>query len=332
MCQICFHSNIHGTFSPLLLVKINIAYILKRSSINLMIVIIFILVFKGDKMALKQVALDRMEFIESRLYWKGQIGRQELMDTLGISKPQATLEFKRYREEAPKNIHYDISLKCYVPTPGFKPKFYIPNPYEYLSNLKQFNEKNIDDFNPAFGDAPKCENVEVLTTCIDPIILRDVTFAMNNENSIHIKYQGMDDDAKGREIYPKALFFDGMRWQIRAYCFERTDYRTFTISRILKVIKSEKNYKDVPDDVEWDEIIKVIIMPNPSRSEGQQETICNELGMTDQEKIVKVRKNLLPYFLLANRLYPLDDGGNIVIQNKEEIVNTIKGKPIDFFR
>lgn len=281
---------------------------------------------------MKPTIFEKMSFIEALLFWEGKIGRKDIMDAFGISKPQATLEFKKYREFAPDNIQFDVSLKCYVPTKLFNPQFYVPNPTTYLSNLKQFAENKIDSFNPAFGDAPRCETVFILKNHIDVKVLRDTVRAIKREGKILIQYQGMEGDAKRRWIIPKYLFFDGIRWNIRAFCLERKAYRTFTVSRILRVIKIENISETVPEDLDWVEEVNVIITANPNRSEEQQEIIRLEHSFTQKEKTIKIKKHLIPYFLLANRLYPLDDGGNLVIKNKDEIMKIIEEKPIDMFR
>ncbi|MFZ2655588.1 MAG: WYL domain-containing protein [Victivallales bacterium] len=283
-------------------------------------------------MKIKQTVQERMAFIESRLFWEKQIGRKEIMDAFYVSKPQATLEFKKYRELAPNNVEFNVSLKCYVPTKIFKPKFYKPEALSYLSNLSQYEEGG-EMFNSAFGKPPNHETVMILKNRIDVEILRDITWAMNRGNKILVKYQGMERlDAEDRWIAPKNLFFDGIRWDVRAFCYLRNEYRTFTLSRILKVLNSTSITETIPEDSEWAEEIDVIIIPNPNRNEAQQAIIANEHEMVQKEKPIKIRKSFLPYFLLANRLYPLDDGGNITIKNKTEIMAAIKGKPIDKFR
>ena len=78
----------------------------------------------------------RLAFIETRLYWEGQINRKDLMEFFKISVPQASADLKRYLEEAPQNIRYDYSVKVYKATPDFKPKFISSTPEEYFFQLK----------------------------------------------------------------------------------------------------------------------------------------------------------------------------------------------------
>jgi len=273
-----------------------------------------------------------MAFIESRLFWEGQIGRRMLMEAFYISKPQATLEFKKYRECCPGNIEFDVSLKCYIPTSKFRPEFYRPDANSYLTELRRIEEAD-GNFSSSLGEPPRHESIMMLKTNINADILRKVVHTMKNGRKMLVKYQGMErSETNERWIAPQNLFFDGIRWYIRAYCLLRPGYRTFNLSRILAILSLGDIEKAVPHDEEWSEIINVIIIPNPNLNSAQQEIISKEHGMSENGRVLSVRKSLLPYFLLANRLYPLDGGGNIVIKNVEEIKKAIKGKPIDMFR
>ena len=46
----------------------------------------------------------RMEFIEFRLFWQGSINRKDLCDTFGLSLPQASLDLRRYSQQAKRNL------------------------------------------------------------------------------------------------------------------------------------------------------------------------------------------------------------------------------------
>jgi hypothetical protein len=58
----------------------------------------------------------RLEFIEFRLFWDGEINRSGITKQFSISVPQASNDLKRYAEQAPGNLVYDKSLKRYVQT------------------------------------------------------------------------------------------------------------------------------------------------------------------------------------------------------------------------
>lgn len=266
----------------------------------------------------------RLQFIESLLYWEGKVHRNDLINKLGVSAPQASLDLKDYREAAPENITYDPGTRNYMPTKNFSPKFYEPNAYSYLGDLMRYGEKLVENFNPAFGTAPNNTSVTILIDSVEADVVRDVILAIKKQGKLKIKYQGMAQQAKvtNRWIVPRIIFFDGMRWQTRAFCFLRNDYRTFTLSRILEIERTEFANYDIPFDEKWEEKIDVILAPNPEKTPEQQEVICKIYSFDhNRKRNIPVRIELLPYFLLANRLYPFSKDGNIVIENQTEIEN-----------
>ena len=65
----------------------------------------------------------RLQFIEWRLFWEGQINRSDLEKRFGISTPQASVDLRHYKELAGRNIEYNASLKRYVDSKDMKPRF-----------------------------------------------------------------------------------------------------------------------------------------------------------------------------------------------------------------
>jgi predicted DNA-binding transcriptional regulator YafY len=280
-------------------------------------------------------SVPRLEFIESLLYWEGKVHRRDLVEKLGISAPQASLDLKEYRRLSPENITYDPGTRYYAPTKEFIPKFYEPNAYAYLGNLLQYKQKLIDHFNPAFGSEPNNTSITVLTDSVDANVIRQITQGIKTGKRIEISYQGMEQktEISKRWITPTILFYDGMRWQSRAFCYLRKAYRTFTLSRIVKIHKIDVGDNLLPPDEKWDKMIDVILIPGPHLTPEQQQTIQKIFNFDNNgEKIIPVRVELLPYFLIANRLYPFSQDDNIVLKNREEIKEIINDKPILLFR
>ncbi len=78
----------------------------------------------------------RLEFIEFRLFWEGGVNRSDLIDTFGVSVPQASKDLTHYQERAPQNAVYDKSARRYVAGPEFQPVFLDPDPDAYLMRLR----------------------------------------------------------------------------------------------------------------------------------------------------------------------------------------------------
>src|SRR4029079_1545530 len=86
----------------------------------------------------------RLEFIEFRLFWEGGVNRADLIDTFGISVPQASKDLSLYQEQAPGNVVYDKSAKRYVASEGFKPLYLDSDPDAYFSRLRALTDGYAD--------------------------------------------------------------------------------------------------------------------------------------------------------------------------------------------
>lgn len=71
-------------------------------------------------MSLKYAVEQRMRFIDFLLCRYEEVGRAELVDFFGISKPQATNDFRTYLNIAPDNARYVTARKKYVRNPEFQ--------------------------------------------------------------------------------------------------------------------------------------------------------------------------------------------------------------------
>ena len=69
---------------------------------------------------------DRMAYIELRLWFVGEIRRQDLASRFGIQTAAATRDLGLYKDMAPSNIEYDGRSKTYVIGQDFRPLFEFP--------------------------------------------------------------------------------------------------------------------------------------------------------------------------------------------------------------
>ena len=66
---------------------------------------------------------ERLMFIEFRLYFLGNVRRQDLIQRFGIAPAVATRDFAQYRDIFPDNISFDSKAKVYVIGDSFIPVF-----------------------------------------------------------------------------------------------------------------------------------------------------------------------------------------------------------------
>src|SRR5260370_13673126 len=85
----------------------------------------------------------RLEFIEFRLLWDGRVNRADLINFFGISVPQASLDFAKYRELAPANAVYDSTDKTYVAGSSFAPVLVSNSADLYLNRILAVESGNL---------------------------------------------------------------------------------------------------------------------------------------------------------------------------------------------
>lgn len=260
----------------------------------------------------------RLEFIDFQLYWEGKINRGDLRKIFGISNPQASADFSKYIDMAPKNMDYDRSAKCYFATPNFKPILIEPKAEQYLYRLRLDSEI-----------FPKRESIieilELPERRIESEVLRKIINAIRYKKALEIEYQSMSrPESTLRWITPHAFGFDGLRWHVRSYCHIDDKFKDFHLGRIISVIDTKNHNIDVSSDKQWYQIIMVKIGPHPGLTDGQKKIIERDYGMKNGVATIKVRAAFVFYLVCMLHLEKGDieraaRSQQIVLLNREEV-------------
>ena len=238
----------------------------------------------------------RMEFIESRLYWEGHIGRKDLMDFFQISTPQATKDIKMYGEIAPGNMEYNNSAKCYVATEDFIPKVSKPTSERYLTRLRLLKGKGANSIFFS-GTVPSFSEMPQLRRFVDEEILRGVLRFIRQNEAVSIEYQSMSSpEPIKRWITPHSLGFDGSRWHVRALCHNDKIYKDFNLGRIVSIVESALHHFDHSVDYEWHNEIAVTFAPNKELTAGKRAWIERDYGMKDGQVTLNMKAAFYYYF------------------------------------
>lgn len=275
----------------------------------------------------------RLEFIEFRLFWDGELSRADLIKKFGISVPQASIDISRYKNVASSNIEYDASKRRYVPSETFKPIFYVPNPERYLAQLVALRDGVIVHGDTMFGNTLDIDTVTAPVRNVSARKLQKFIQAIKQRRTLSIEYQSMNpkrNEAQWRDISPHALATDGMRWHVRAYCHLDSIYKDFIISRCIDV--GDIKLLSIPDieDLEWNTKFTVTIAPNPKLTDHQKTVIARDYGMEDGTLDLEIRSALLYYFDKRHRFDIADDEKTavqapIVITNYAEYKKALAG-------
>jgi hypothetical protein len=267
----------------------------------------------------------RLEFIEFRLFWEGQVNRSDLMDQFGVSVNQASTDLKRYIGFAPDNLVYDKSARTYVLGPAFRPRFLEPDAGSYLAQLRSVKEGILDHVDSWIADLPPFACAPTPVRGVNPVTLKSVVGAIRRSAAIEVRYQSLSNpEPRWRWIAPHAIGFDGFRWHTRAFCLTDETFKDFLLSRILELRGSRESDVLAEDDRDWNTEITLEIGPHPDLSETQAKVIALDYGMRGGKAKIKVRRALL-YYTLRRLGLDTDPGARkpqdqqIVLLNREVI-------------
>lgn len=250
----------------------------------------------------------RLEFIEFRLFWEGGVNRSDLIDTFGVSVPQASKDLTHYQERAPHNAVYDKSARRYVAGSEFRPVFMDPDPDTYLMRLRSLGEGLADGGTSWLSAAPEMDIALTPRRKVDAAVLRAVLAAIREGQSLGVCYQSMSPDRPEpawRKITPHAFGHDGFRWHARAWCHETGRFKDFLLPRILEIGATSANGADRAQDHLWHETFDIILVPHPALSPGQQAVVAKDYDMEGGRSVLTVRYAML--FYVMRRLGLLDD-------------------------
>lgn len=274
----------------------------------------------------------RLQFIEYRLYWEGQVNRSDIIDKFGVSLPQASNDLTQYREVAPDNIRYDPSSKRYLRGSSFSPQLFKPNASHYLVELKTFADGLLAPEESWVGAAPAVDTMPVPGRHVEPELLRSLVEAIRSKRSIYAHYHSMRSESRAANwqwITPHSLSSDGLRWHVRGYCHLQDCFKDFLLSRLLEVGKLGDPGPSGDADLDWSRYFNVILLPNPVLPREKQQTIAIEYDMKNERLVVAVRCALLYYFNKRLRL-DLPKGFDephqvpVVAENQRELEEAIK--------
>lgn len=248
----------------------------------------------------------RLEFIDYRLLWEGRLNRADLTEFFKISIPQASLDFSAYKERAPDNMVYDRAQKTYVATEQFVPIFAKADGTQYLNELLWRHSGALARSESFAGWSPLIDTSPLPTRKIETNILVPLLRAMQAKQVITIGYQSMSNpEPATRKIFPIAFAQDGYRWHVRAYCLQSEKHKDFVLGRIYAAGPAENITKDIPEDVEWNTPVNVVLGPNPNFLPAKRSAIERDYNMVNGEVTIKTR--LAQLFYLRRRLNVLKD-------------------------
>lgn len=275
----------------------------------------------------------RLEFIDFRLLWDGRLNRSDLTAFFGISIPQASADLALYQQRAPRNVVYDRKQKAYVATDEFSPVLTSPDSLSFLNQLRQVEAKLLPKEATFLGSYPPVGVVRPPLRSVQAPVLRLVLEGIRNNRVLRVLYQSMHrENPTFRSIGPHAIVFDGIRWHVRAYCFEHKDFRDFVMARILQGEKTHESNVDSSKDDCWNTSVRVVLTTATPLTTGQKRAVALEYGMEDYRLVVPTRKALLLYLLKQFPIVTADANSKynqLQVENREEIQKHLASMNVD---
>ncbi|WP_319469977.1 WYL domain-containing protein [uncultured Pseudodesulfovibrio sp.] len=239
---------------------------------------------------MKKSQLERLLFLEKKLFWFGKVKRKEIQEQFEVSSRVTTNDFSKYHELAPGNAVWDRPSYGYIADDAFKPVLYEPDSAEILGEI----------YAPtgAFSGSVGVTVLNVPGRIIPVNILRSLLAAIHSKRAIEICYRSMSRaEPTWRRITPHSLAHDGFRWHVRAFCSKRGKFIDLVLGRIVETGELSAPDATSETDTEWIETVKIKIGPDSRLDENQRSTIEMDYGMIDGEASFIVRKSMLFYAL-----------------------------------
>lgn len=265
----------------------------------------------------------RLEFIDFRLLWDGRLNRSDLTAFFGISVPQASVDLALYQQMAPQNLVYDKQQKAYVATAEFSPVLASADSLSFLNQVRQVEARLLPKEATFLGWYPPAGVVRPPLRGVPAGVLRLVLEAIRSNHVLRVFYQSMKrDNPSYRNIGPHAIVFDGMRWHVRAYCFEHQEFRDFVMARILEGERVDEPNVDTAKDDGWKTQITVVLTTASHLTVGQKRAVALEYGMENDRLSIPTRKALLLYVLRQLPIVTTDANSKhnqLQVENRDEI-------------
>lgn len=241
--------------------------------------------------------LQRLEFIEIKLYWEGAINRSDISSFFKVSIPQSSSDIQKYKEIASTNIIYDGKEKKYFASECFNPVIYNPTPESILTKVSMYIEKFIETIPFSSQIVDFHDVTPFLERKVNLSIFKDVFDAIRKQRGIKIRYQSLKDELPiTRTVAPVKIIFSGTVWYYRAFCGLRNEYRNFLFPRTLEIIQYEPRPIEFNKDEEWEQYIYLTIVPHKDLSSTQRSVVAEDFNMQNGKLVIKLRKPHLYHF------------------------------------
>lgn len=244
--------------------------------------------------------LARYRLIEILALWEGRVTALQLAEAFGIGRQQAQKVLRDYRALLPHNLDYNTSLKGFLPTTEFQPRYTKGRVEEYLQ-LQSLHDSLDSPFAGLGGQGMNTEALPMPSRAMSPAVVRALVKAARAKHRLEVVYASFSCPAgEERIIVPHTLVFAAERWHVRAYCEKRRSFRDFVLSRFGNVPedcgKMLGEHDEASDD-QWQTQVEVCLIADRRLSPQERQLVARDYGMHDGALRLNVRGPLVLYAL-----------------------------------
>lgn len=235
--------------------------------------------------------IERLSFIEARLYFLGELRRQDVTSRFAVASVQASRDISVYKQLAPKNLVYDYRGKIYLPSDRFKRVFDLST-----ESILWWLKSGLGDGVPH----PQGLATESVPNLVVPSShqLALVTRAIYRNRVLEIQYLSLSSGGRTRQIVPHALVETGHRWHVRAFDRDNQRFSDFVINRIRDghLLSEAGDSHEIPaNDEQWQRIVSLVITPHPRLKHPA--SVEADYGMTEGQLQIDCRAAMVGYLL-----------------------------------
>jgi hypothetical protein len=244
-------------------------------------------------------ARERLRRVEFLLWWRGWVGRQDLLESFGISPAQASGDLQRYAALNPEAMIYQTSRKRYESTELMTCILHNPS-FEDAVRMFLGNGQFSGSMPQREVSDSRLSMIQLPQRRLDTGIARRVLIALLERRRLTVRYHTLSSGNVGlRELSPTGLAWDGTRWHVRAWCGTRKDWRDFVLGRMSEAKWPEKSIGDLPKDEDWETFVSVKLQINPGLSDTKRETIRMDYDLPSDTLELRVRRSMKKYLLAS---------------------------------
>ncbi|MCZ2109032.1 MAG: WYL domain-containing protein [Dehalococcoidia bacterium] len=236
--------------------------------------------------------VDRLSFIEARLFFLGELRRVDVAKRFSQASIQASRDLALYKDLAPDNLVYDFQAKRYLPAEKFK-LIFSHTPERVMFWLRS----GLGDGLPHPQGLPTAAVESLSTPKLDELAV--VTRAIYRKQVLGVTYVSLSSGRTDRHIVPHALVDNGQRWHVRAYDRANARFSDFVITRIAKASMLEGmavgDHERPNADEQWNRMVDLKLIPHPNIA--HKSAVEADYGMRSGALQVKCRAAVAGYAL-----------------------------------